>query len=566
MKATPTARRTEAAGRRPSAARTGRARRLALEALGRLDGLFNRLYGSRFNPLYHSGAVTALLLIALLVTGLYLLLFYRIGDPHGSVARMAADPWLGGPIRTAHRYAADAAVVAVGLHAFRLFAQGRTWGPRVLAWVSGLVLLFVLFVCGWTGYVMVWDVQGQLLAAEGARFLDVLPLFSEPIGRAFVGEKPLPAAFFFLNLFLHIALPVGMGVLLWVHVSRVARPVLLPPRRLAGALVAALLVLAIAWPAPLGPPADLLRIPGRGPLDAFYAFWLPVTRALPAGAVWVGGGAVAAIAVLVPWWSRPRAESRPAPSEIDPRLCTGCEQCYLDCPYEAIAMVPRRDGRAELLAVVDPGLCVSCGICAGSCAPMGAGPPGRSGRDQLAAVRAFLERRPLSPRDVVIVGCARGAVGSGDGRLSSVAGNLGVVPGRGTREAGGFSATASFDGAPLLRAECAGNLHTSVVEYLLRAGAAGVLVAACPSRDCWSREGPKWLEGRLYHQREAELKPRVDRRRVRLVHAGAAEAGQLRVQLEAFRGEVTALGGGSVEPEVELDLECEPTRLAEVAR
>ena len=54
-------------------------------------------------------------------------------------------------------------------------------------------------------------------------------------------------------------------------------------------------------------------------------------------------------------------------------------------------MVAREDDRPTLIARVDPARCVSCGICAGSCAPMGIGPPGRSGRDQLAATRALLE-------------------------------------------------------------------------------------------------------------------------------------------------------------------------------
>lgn len=43
----------------------------------------------------------------------------------------------------------------------------------------------------------------------------------------------MPGAFSFLNLFLHIALPVAMFLGLWIHVSRVARPVPRPPRGLA---------------------------------------------------------------------------------------------------------------------------------------------------------------------------------------------------------------------------------------------------------------------------------------------------------------------------------------------
>src|SRR5690606_21636224 len=255
------------------------------------------------------------------------------------------------------------------------------------------VLVFLIFVCGWTGYVLVWDTQAQVLAAAGARLLDVLPLFSEPISRTFVGERPMPSAFFFINFFLHVALPLGLGLVLWVHVARVARPVLLPPRRLGWGLAGLLMAVSVLWPIRMAPEAELLRIPSRGPTDAYYGFWLPLAERVPAGMVWAGFLVVTAGLVLLPLWTRPRADMRPLPSVVDERSCTGCEQCYHDCPYEAITMVPRTDGRPGQAAQVEPALCVSCGICAGSCAPMVVGPPGRSGRDQLVGVRKRLEER-----------------------------------------------------------------------------------------------------------------------------------------------------------------------------
>ncbi|HEX9709383.1 MAG TPA: cytochrome b N-terminal domain-containing protein, partial [Candidatus Thermoplasmatota archaeon] len=313
--------------------------------LRRLDALFNRLYGWRGNPLYHSGAVAVASFVILLVTGLYLLLLYRVGAPYASVETMTGQVWSGRWIRTLHRYASDVAVVAILVHALRMVAQGRSWGPRTLAWVSGLVLLFVVLASGWTGYVMVWDVQAQLLAQEGARLLDVLPIFSEPIGRAFVGERPLPGAFFFLNLFLHIVLPVGVGLILWIHLARVARPALLPPRPLLWGTVGALVAASVLWPIAMDPPADPLRVAGEVTLDVFYGFFLPFTRPLPAWGAWAAGGALSTVLLLVPLLTRPSREERPVASSVNERVCTGCEQCFLDCPYEAISMVLRADGR-----------------------------------------------------------------------------------------------------------------------------------------------------------------------------------------------------------------------------
>ncbi len=156
------------------AARSRPIERLTLRALTAADAVGNRVYGWRYNPLYQSGTIVTALLLVLLVTGLWLIFFYRVGAPYASVARITSAPWLGNWVRGVHRYASDAAVIAIAVHAIRMFAQGRSWGPRTLAWTSGVVLLLLTFVSGWTGYVMVWDTFGEVLAREGARLFDMV--------------------------------------------------------------------------------------------------------------------------------------------------------------------------------------------------------------------------------------------------------------------------------------------------------------------------------------------------------------------------------------------------------
>ncbi|HEU4721083.1 MAG TPA: hydrogenase iron-sulfur subunit, partial [Gemmatimonadaceae bacterium] len=214
-------------------------------------------------------------------------------------------------------------------------------------------------------------------------------------------------------------------------------------------------------------------------------------------------------------------------------VCVGCRQCSLDCPYDAITMITRAGGgRSAEVARVDPELCVSCGICAGSCAPMGVGPPGRTGRDQLTDVRAFVSDSPIRSGELLVVCCDRGARGW-----------------RGQLEA---------ESARVYEVDCAGNLHTSVIELLVRAGAAGVLVIACPPRDCWNREGPRWLEQRVFHDREAELQPRVDRRRVRIAHASASDAAPALAALRAFVADTARLDGPRSDADGELGAACVP--------
>lgn len=504
-----------------------------LRALSRVDALFDRLYGWRFNPLYQSGTIAVLLLLVLLVTGLYLLLFYRIGSPYASVAGLQDQVWAGRWIRTLHRYASDAAVVAVGVHAVRMFLRRRTWGARALAWTSGLGLVAICAAIAMTGFVMVWDEHGRFVAMEGARILDALPIFSEPTSRAFTGERPMPGAFFFLNYFLHIALPLGIALFLYLHVSRIARPKLLPSRLLAWSVVGVLTTLAIIRPAPLPPMADPSTLPHQVPLDWFFDFWMPVTLHMPPEWVWVAGTVLVVGLLTVPFWTRPARDRRPQPSVVDERYCTGCEQCTLDCPYDAIAMVARSDDRPTLVARVSPDRCVSCGICAGSCGPMSIGPPGRTGRDQLEGVRGFLESHTPGGGDIVLVACRRGA------------GDLGGMT--------------SFEGAQVYPADCIGSVHTSTVELLIRSGVGGVLVAGCPERDCWNREGMTWARARLFHDREAELQARVDRARVRFVEVGAAERAELAEQVATFRRDLATLAPAEAESDPAIDGECDET-------
>lgn len=517
------------------AAATPAPERLALRLLTAADAFCNRLYSQRFNPLYQSGTIVVALYLVLLVTGLWLTLFYRVGSPWESVAGVTANLWIGNWVRGLHRYSSDLAVVATAVHAVRMFAQGRSWGPRVLAWTSGCVLLLLLFICGWTGYVMVWDTFGGHLAREGARMLDRLPFLSEPTSRAFTGEQPVSTVFFFLNLFAHIGIPLVMGVVFWLHVRRLQRPLLLPPRPMMWTVVGALAGIAILWPLEMAPRADPFVLPAEIPADILFAFWLPAARALTPGQALMLAVGVGAGLFVIPWITARRGPAAPPPSVVDEELCVGCVQCSIDCPYGAIEMIERVGRGSKLVARVDPDLCVSCGICAGSCSPMGVGPAGRNGRDQLATVRAFLALPTRRAGEIVVVCCDHGA--------------------------GKYASELSAAGAATVPIDCGGNLHTSVIEILLRGGAAGVMVMACPPRDCRHREGPRWLAERVYQGREAELQARVDRDRVRIVHVNAHERGAAIDALRTFAVDVAALPAVSdAQTTPEPATECEPDR------
>jgi coenzyme F420-reducing hydrogenase delta subunit len=103
-----------------------------------------------------------------------------------------------------------------------------------------------------------------------------------------------------------------------------------------------------------------------------------------------------------------------------------------------------------------------------------------------------------------------------------------------------------------------GNLHSSVIEMFVRNGAAGVIVFGCPPRDCLGREGPKWLRERVFNDREAELQPRVDRRRVRLATLAPGALGDAIAALGSFAHDLATLRRPETSEDAAFDLVCEP--------
>lgn len=487
-----------------------------------LDSLLDRAYGSRWNPAHQSGSLAIALMLVAIATGIYLTVFYRIGAPYESMQRIQAQVWGGRWLRALHRYASDLAVVFVVLHALRMLAEGRTWGPRVLAWVSGLCLAALMLIVGWTGYILVWDAHAQLLGAAGARLMDAMHLLATPIGRIFGGAMSAPASFFFLNLFVHMALPLGMALLIWVHTLRLARSRWLPDGRLTLWTTLALTALAFVVAAPLGPGAEGLLLGDRAAYDLFYTAWIPLATRLPAGAAWAFTLTLVLVPLTLPIWWRPNRNKRGEKSHHNALACTGCGQCVIDCPFEAISMVPDPTGRLpHALASVNPARCVSCGLCAGSCDQLAIGPPARDGHAQAHAVKHLAANADREA--MVLVHC--GQDGVGEALAARLAG-------------GGHRLR-------LLEVDCAGALHTLAVSQLLHAHR-GVFVLGCPARRCRSREGVPLALERLLQGREPELKQPLDATRVRFASGGRADLGALLTEFERFVadcGRQAATGG-----------------------
>jgi len=483
----------------------------------RFEEALDAPFGGEDNPLRHLGAIGLYLLWIVVGSGLYLytVLDTGIDAVYNSIGYLSLEQWyLGGVLRSLHRYAADGFMLVMMLHLLREWCYGRYFGFRLYSWMTGVPLLWLAYIAGIGGYWIVWDQLAQLSAIATTELLDWLPIFSEPAARNFMAPDSINDRFFTMLVFIHLGVPLLLILGLWAHVHRISHVDYLPSRRVMLNTFAVLLLISLFAPALSNPPADLASVPGELGFDWFILFIHPLTDLTSPAVVWSLLFVLTALLFALPLLPHPRPDPV---AVVDAANCTGCNRCLADCPYAAIAMEahPQRPGLK--LAVVDPDLCAACGICAGSCpssTPFRRRKTLITGIDMpqqpVNALREQLEQA-LSRLEggcrIVVFGCARGA----DVKPLAAADTMVI---------------------PLL---CTGMLPPSFVEYALRCGADGVLLSTCRESACEFRLGDRWTRRRLQGEREPHLRRTVPISRLQVVAASSHDRTELAEALADFR-------------------------------
>lgn len=340
-----------------------------------LDTWLERWLPRELNPLAHLGAAANAMLVLATFSGVLMLLWYSasVQSAWHSLADLAPRSF-GSLVRSVHRYSSDLVMMLVLAHALRTLLARKFADARWLAWVSGIALLGLVWFIGWTGYWLVWDVRAQLLAVDSIRALDLLPIFGEPMLRLFTSDATVPSLLFFVVFFLHLALPLGIAGGLALHLARQSRTQLLPNWRLSLWLTGAVVVAALVFPATNAAAAQMAVKPARFTMDWWYLWPLAVTARLSGPGIWLATALATAGLMTVPWWL---ARRRPRPvfqATVNVSRCFACTLCSRDCPFGAITMVPRTDGKPfPSQAQIDPDRCIGCGVCAGACDTQGIG-------------------------------------------------------------------------------------------------------------------------------------------------------------------------------------------------
>jgi menaquinol-cytochrome c reductase cytochrome b subunit len=179
-----------------------------------------------------SAALTAFIVQAL--TGAILALYYKpssaidpvTGKPvaYSSIEAITDELTLGWLVRGMHRWGASVFIILLFLHMGRVFLFGAYKYPRELNWITGVLILALGMLLGFTGYLLPWDQTAYWATVVGINLNGTAP-FAGPWLAQFlatgpeIGPNTLP-----LYYGLHMLLiPGALIALIIVHIYLVTR-------------------------------------------------------------------------------------------------------------------------------------------------------------------------------------------------------------------------------------------------------------------------------------------------------------------------------------------------------
>ena len=170
------------------------------------------------------GGITLFCFSVTIVTGIILTQFYNPAPQiaHASVRYISAMTGLKF-VRSLHHWSANLGFMLLIAHMLRVVFSGAFRPPRVITYLAGLVMLFVVFQSFFTGTVLKWDQEGyeamehfvaanKLLGPLGAVFQEDFTLSTSMLARMYglhVGALPL---LLFLFIVVHLFYVKHFGI------------------------------------------------------------------------------------------------------------------------------------------------------------------------------------------------------------------------------------------------------------------------------------------------------------------------------------------------------------------
>jgi quinol-cytochrome oxidoreductase complex cytochrome b subunit len=125
---------------------------------------------------YYWGGISLFLFLVQCFTGVLLLVYYRPGaDAFESVRQITFVMHFGWLIRSAHAWSANLMIFAILVHMFSVFFMKAYRSPREFGWLSGMLLLALAAVFGFSGYLLPMDELSYFATKVGLEIPAAIP-------------------------------------------------------------------------------------------------------------------------------------------------------------------------------------------------------------------------------------------------------------------------------------------------------------------------------------------------------------------------------------------------------
>ena len=125
---------------------------------------------------YYWGGISLFLFLIQIFTGILLLVYYRPGaEAFESVRQITYVMHFGWLIRSAHSWAANLFIFSLLVHMFSVYFMKAYRSPREVGWLTGIALLFLAAMFGFSGYLLPMDELSYYATKVGLQIPASLP-------------------------------------------------------------------------------------------------------------------------------------------------------------------------------------------------------------------------------------------------------------------------------------------------------------------------------------------------------------------------------------------------------
>ncbi len=285
------------------------------------------------------GGILAFMLATQIVTGVVLAMHYtpHVDFAFNSVEHIMRDVNYGWLLRYVHANGASMFFLAAYIHMFRGMYYGSYKDPREVLWILGVILLLLMIMTGFMGYVLPWGQMSYWAAVVITNLFSAIPIVGESITQwlwgGFAVGNPTLNRFYALHYLLPFVIAGVVVLHIWaLHVVGQNNPDGIEPRQdsdtvaftpyatIKDGFFMSVFLIMFAWfvfyvPNYLGHPDNYIPAnPAVTPThivpEWYYLPFYAILRAVPSklGGVALLGAAIVILAFL-PWLDRSKVRS-----------------------------------------------------------------------------------------------------------------------------------------------------------------------------------------------------------------------------------------------------------------